>query len=145
MEAASGFEPENNGFAGRRLTTWPSRLVVWSGKRDLNPRLRPWQGRTLPLSYSRSANKRNLYMPSPFLSISNLNCQKFSGFYKTIQTRPHGKQQRTVQEKLATPVKINANICIVYGQWNKSGNLNSGYPFFLFQSARNASIPLSVM
>ena len=28
---------------------------VWSGRRDLNPRLRPWQGRTLPLSYSRSA------------------------------------------------------------------------------------------
>ena len=28
---------------------------VWSGKRELNPRLRPWQGRTLPLSYSRSA------------------------------------------------------------------------------------------
>ncbi|SLM30837.1 conserved hypothetical protein [Desulfamplus magnetovallimortis] len=27
---------------------------MWSGKRDLNPRLRPWQGRTLPLSYSRS-------------------------------------------------------------------------------------------
>ena len=26
-----------------------------SGKRDSNPRLRPWQGRTLPLSYSRSA------------------------------------------------------------------------------------------
>ena len=28
----------------------------WSGKRDLNPRLRPWQGRTLPLSYSRAAS-----------------------------------------------------------------------------------------
>ena len=28
---------------------------LWSGRRDLNPRLRPWQGRTLPLSYSRSA------------------------------------------------------------------------------------------
>ena len=28
---------------------------IWSGRRDLNPRLRPWQGRTLPLSYSRSA------------------------------------------------------------------------------------------
>jgi hypothetical protein len=27
---------------------------IWSGRRDLNPRLRPWQGRTLPLSYSRS-------------------------------------------------------------------------------------------
>src|SRR5271166_3046540 len=26
---------------------------IWSGRRDLNPRLRPWQGRTLPLSYSR--------------------------------------------------------------------------------------------
>src|SRR2546428_8630295 len=25
----------------------------WSGKRDLNPRLQPWQGCTLPLSYSR--------------------------------------------------------------------------------------------
>jgi hypothetical protein len=29
---------------------------IWSGRRDLNPRLRPWQGRTLPLSYSRSFN-----------------------------------------------------------------------------------------
>ena len=29
----------------------------WSGKRDSNPRLRPWQGRTLPLSYSRSRRK----------------------------------------------------------------------------------------
>jgi hypothetical protein len=28
--------------------------IFWSGRRDLNPRLRPWQGRTLPLSYSRS-------------------------------------------------------------------------------------------
>src|SRR5258707_4177703 len=27
----------------------------WSGRRGLNPRLRPWQGRTLPLSYSRSS------------------------------------------------------------------------------------------
>jgi hypothetical protein len=51
LEAATGFEPVNNGFADRRLTTWLRRR--WSGKRDLNPRLRPWQGRTLPLSYSR--------------------------------------------------------------------------------------------
>ena len=26
---------------------------IWSGRRDLNPRLQPWQGCTLPLSYSR--------------------------------------------------------------------------------------------
>src|SRR4030042_4634355 len=32
----------------------PPAIDGWSGKRDLNPRLRPWQGRTLPLSYSRS-------------------------------------------------------------------------------------------
>ena len=51
LEAATGFEPVDNGFADRRLTTWLCRL--WSGKRDLNPRLQPWQGCTLPLSYSR--------------------------------------------------------------------------------------------
>jgi hypothetical protein len=27
----------------------------WSGRRDSNPRPRPWQGRALPLSYARSA------------------------------------------------------------------------------------------
>src|SRR3954453_7100033 len=32
----------------------------WSGKRDSNPRLRPWQGRTLPLSYSRSNPQRTI-------------------------------------------------------------------------------------
>ncbi len=54
----------DGGFADLCLTTWLRRqpevgaLVQgggdWSGKRDSNPRLRPWQGRTLPLSYSRS-------------------------------------------------------------------------------------------
>src|SRR3954447_26682782 len=28
----------------------------WSGKRDSNPRLQPWQGCTLPLSYSRAVS-----------------------------------------------------------------------------------------
>src|SRR4029453_10307380 len=36
----------------------------WSGKRDSNPRLRPWQGRTLPLSYSRSRPKVNDTRPT---------------------------------------------------------------------------------
>ena len=36
---------------------WPYHLAmspkIWSGKRDSNPRQLPWQGRALPLSYSR--------------------------------------------------------------------------------------------
>ena len=54
LEAASRFELEYNGFADRCLTTWLCRQKKWSGKRDSNPRLQPWQGCTLPLSYSRS-------------------------------------------------------------------------------------------
>src|ERR1700680_4814648 len=30
---------------------------IWSGRRGSNPRHRPWQGRALPLSYSRSTCK----------------------------------------------------------------------------------------
>ncbi len=67
LEARVGIEPTNRGFADLCLTTWLPRPTSqqtksphglgddenWSGRRDLNPRLRPWQGRTLPLSYSR--------------------------------------------------------------------------------------------
>src|SRR5262245_63252597 len=31
----------------------PDLLKNWSGRRDSNPRPRPWQGRALPLSYTR--------------------------------------------------------------------------------------------
>ena len=33
-----------------------SSAEIWSGRRGSNPRHRPWQGRALPLSYSRSPN-----------------------------------------------------------------------------------------
>ncbi len=66
LEARVGIEPTYKGFADLSLTTWVPRPETalargprtknWSGRRDLNPRLRPWQGRTLPLSYSRSAS-----------------------------------------------------------------------------------------
>ena len=44
--------------SGESLTLSSSSFIPhakrsWSGRRDLNSRLRPWQGRTLPLSYSR--------------------------------------------------------------------------------------------
>ena len=65
MEAPSGFEPEMEVLqtsalplgdgAVRRGARDSAEEERWSGKRDSNPRLRPWQGRTLPLSYSRSA------------------------------------------------------------------------------------------
>ncbi len=37
MEAASRFELENNGFAGRRLTTWPSRQKKMERETGLEP------------------------------------------------------------------------------------------------------------
>lgn len=34
------------------------REIIWSGRRDLNPRPSPWQGDALPLSYSRASSGR---------------------------------------------------------------------------------------
>ena len=61
MEAPPGFEPGMEVLQtsalplgdGAVVEGWRLRKEEWSGKRDSNPRLRPWQGRTLPLSYSR--------------------------------------------------------------------------------------------
>jgi hypothetical protein len=43
----------------------PRRYQNWSGKRDSNPRLRPWQGRTLPLSYSRLPDRGSTCSAAP--------------------------------------------------------------------------------
>ena len=65
MEAPPGFEPGMEvlqtsalplGDGAVRTECEDAGKKKWSGKRDSNPRLRPWQGRTLPLSYSRSSN-----------------------------------------------------------------------------------------
>ena len=52
--SAEGFEPSTHALEGRcsiQLSYAP--ILSWSGKRDSNSRLRPWQGRALPLNYSR--------------------------------------------------------------------------------------------
>ena len=80
LEAPSGFEPEMEVLQTSALPLGDgavrvSRGIVppagrarggrkWSGKRDSNPRLRPWQGRTLPLSYSRP--RRLVIVPQRF-------------------------------------------------------------------------------
>src|SRR5262249_9436877 len=57
-QAAPGGELLGGGSQSKRPgepwpTSGPFFAVLRSGRRDLNPRRRPWQGRTLPLSYSR--------------------------------------------------------------------------------------------
>ena len=58
--SAQGFEPRTHALEGRcsiQLSYAPT--LYWSGKRDSNSRLRPWQGRALPLNYSRSLKYKN--------------------------------------------------------------------------------------
>jgi hypothetical protein len=49
-----GGQPSREEWLASRSSLAQQQSEGWSGKRDSNPRLRPWQGRTLPLSYSRS-------------------------------------------------------------------------------------------
>ena len=52
LEATPGFEP---GVKDLQSSALPLGYVAsWSGRRDLNSRLSPWQGDTLPLSYTRN-------------------------------------------------------------------------------------------
>ncbi len=63
--SAQGFEPRTHALEGRcsiQLSYAPTlqhKHKIWSGKRDSNSRLQPWQGCALPLNYSRSFIKLN--------------------------------------------------------------------------------------
>src|SRR5436190_5482405 len=55
--ARFGGQPSREGWLASRSSLAKLESEGWSGKRDSNPRLRPWQGRTLPLSYSRPTSQ----------------------------------------------------------------------------------------
>jgi hypothetical protein len=67
-------EPERDGRSGSKSKKAPgnptltcfSRLeIVWSGRRDSNPRPQPWQGCALPLSYTRIRDSRAVLAARP--------------------------------------------------------------------------------
>ncbi len=63
---------ENEGTGGGRTTG-----KRWSGKRDSNSRLQPWQGCTLPLSYSRSwVPVRMWFLAEGTGEVKFLNCAR---------------------------------------------------------------------
>src|ERR1700761_740054 len=91
LEARVGIEPTHKGFADLSLTTWVPRLgwaieippcwivgevyrrqdFIWSGRPGSNRRHLPWQGSTLPLSYSRSTGSSIAAM---FSMVNALSC-----------------------------------------------------------------------
>ena len=52
MERVVGIEPTFPAWKAGVLPIYDTR-IYWSGRRDSNPQLSPWQGDTLPLSHSR--------------------------------------------------------------------------------------------
>lgn len=57
MEATTGVEPVIAVLQTAALTTWLRRLI-WSGRRDSNPRHSAWEADALPLNYSRILEAR---------------------------------------------------------------------------------------
>ncbi|VFQ43647.1 hypothetical protein MSL71_12850 [Desulfoluna butyratoxydans] len=75
----------------------------WSGKRDLNSRRQPWQGCTLPLSYSRSA--RETIYPHPSCRV-NPKIQKKWIWPSLTQRRPLGRLRPKDHGAGASPIRF---------------------------------------
>ena len=70
----------------------------WSGKRDSNPRLRPWQGRTLPLSYSRLPDRAG--MPRP----PSARCPEPQSYHTPSNTARQPSRRNQNRERRADPI-----------------------------------------
>src|SRR5579871_2976588 len=59
------------------LETFRKLLIpeTWSGRRDSNPRPRPWQGRALPLSYTRILRERRRTVTGDRRPMPNADCE----------------------------------------------------------------------
>ncbi len=53
LEAPPGFEPGMKVLQTSALPLGYGAIMIWSGRRDSNPRPSPWQGDALPLSHFR--------------------------------------------------------------------------------------------
>jgi hypothetical protein len=60
----------------------------WSGRRDSNPRPRPWQGRALPLSYTRIRETIGDRSPATGRAMPNAHCECNS--QRAVQNGPDG-------------------------------------------------------
>src|SRR4026207_944220 len=62
------------------LATWLRRpSVIWSGKRDSNPRPQPWQGCALPLSYSREFHLSQNQLRTVTKALRSVNLRAVAG------------------------------------------------------------------
>ncbi len=91
-------------FADLCLTTWPRRhvkrrltrwlaFILWSGKRDLNPRRLPWQGSTLPLSYSREPSFQTTFWAT-WIPQERISVKLFSGRFGKKSESPEEARDR---------------------------------------------------
>ena len=98
---------------------------IWSGKRDLNPRLQPWQGCTLPLSYSRPIVQKfkDILKKGLFLVKGKSDLAAFSlpnpfpvfpvKFAEIIRSGPQSDNQSYPEDQCAQEMKVNTQILIV--------------------------------
>jgi hypothetical protein len=92
--------PVNNPFGTRlspmsqeRSATYvsgPDTIEIWSGRRDSNPRPRPWQGRALPLSYTRIPKDcRRSIASGRAMPNADIECNSLREIHQIAQNEPY--------------------------------------------------------